>query len=229
MTQHATQQTTVGRANGSSTPIPQYYGVVKTATDDWYEAVDAADEHVDGIVQEKVDGAEQSIAVAFGGITMVIAGGALDEGDPLRTDSVGRMVEAKGSCTITCGANTSLDYTETDAGRGKITSILYENPGIPSNTGYVELIGTTVRAMLSTNTAGVISETADSLKTLLAAHTEIAALLSAADSSGHDGSGTLTAKAATPLTGARNILGRAKQSASGAGSQIEMVIERKEV
>lgn len=217
-------QTVSGRADGT-TPIPQFYAVVKTGTDNWYEAVNAADELVAGFVQERVTDSEQSITVVKGGRTKAIAGGVLDENDPVTVDSVGRVVEAKGVATVTSGANTSLDYTETDAGRGKISSITYVNDGA-SVTGWVELIGSTLIAHLSTNGGGAITETADSLKVLLAAHAEIAAFITAADSAGHDGSGTLTAEIAVRLTGATNIIGRALEAASGAGSEIDIWIER---
>lgn len=214
-----------GRADGATTPIPQYTAVYKTGTNDYYDNVATADSRIDGVIQLSCTKDAQSITVVKAGRTKAIAGGVLDEGDPITTDASGRMVEAKGTATVTSGANTSLDYTETDAGRGKVKSVSYVDPGMANHTGYVENLGGNIVAHLTTNGGGAISETADTLKTLLAAHAEIAALVTAADTAGHDGSGTLTAEPAVPFTGAQNICGRALQSASGAGSEIDVWLE----
>lgn len=220
-----------GRFDGSAA-ISQYRAVVKTGgSADFFEAVNAADEKIAGILQNAVlaNGYEQSETIVYTGLTKAIAGGVIDEGDPLTVDSVGRVVEAKGTLTTTLtGSNNDLVWTETDAGRGKIKSIEYWDPGGTSATGRIENLGGHVRVYL-TRSGGAITETADTIKTLLAAHTELAALIAAVDSGADDGSGAVTALAATPLTGAQNIIGVAREPASGAGSEIDILLIGKAV
>ena len=217
-------------ADGSDA-IAQYIAVTLTGTDDRIAEVGTADIHILGVLQNNVlaNSEIQSVTVVDEGPTKMVAGGALTAGDPIAVSSAGKAVEAKGSVSIDCGANTKLTFTETDAGRGKIKSIAYENPGFASNTGYVENNGGAVRFMLNTGGGGAIDETGDSLKALLAAHTELNALLTATDFAGNDGSGTLTAHAAVPLVGAANIIGYTREDASGTGSEIDVILYGKAV
>lgn len=213
-----------GVADGSSTAIEQYSGVVRSSGNT-YVVASAADQAIDGVVTEKVTDAEQSITINVSGRTKVLLGGSVTAGDPVTVAADAEFVEAVGTATVTSGANTSLDYTEKDAYRGKVKAIKYVDPGQASHTGYVEYVDGVVVAYLSTNSAGTITETADSLKTLFAANATITAALTIADTSGHDGSGTLTAEPAVNLTGASNIFGIAEESGS-AGEEIMVRITR---
>lgn len=222
---HVNSMNVSGRFDGS-TAIERYRAVAKTAgTSDFYEAVDTADEKIAGILQNAVaaNGYEQSETIVFFGATKAISGGVIDEGDPLTVDNVGRVVEAKGTATVTSGANTSLDYTISDAGRGYVKSISYVDPGMANAVEYFEDLGGNIVFHLGTGGGGAIDTTADDLKTILAANATIAALISAADTAGHDGSGTLTAEPAVQFS-KQNVIGWARESASAAGSEIEIVL-----
>lgn len=217
-----------GRFTGSAA-VSQYKAVIKTAgSADFYEAAATADIAIAGILQNAVlnNGYEQSETIVYCGPTKAIAGGVIDEGDPLSIDSSGRVVEAKGTLTInpSNATNNGLDYVETDAGRGKIKTIGYRNPGRASVTGFWQLLGTHAELVLSTDGSGVVIETAATAKTLLDADTVLNPLLDVSNTSGNDGTGLLIETAAAPMVGNQNLIGHAREAATGAGSEIDIIL-----
>jgi len=216
-----------GRFSGAAA-VAQYKAVIKTAgSADFYEAAATADIAIAGILQHAVlnNNYEQSETIVYFGPTKAIAGGVIDEGDPLCIDSSGRVVECKGTLTINpSGANNALDYTEKDAGRGRIKAIAYRNPGRASVTGFWELVGNTAVLVLSTDGAGAVTETGATAKTLLEADAVLNPLLSVANNGADSGAGTLTEMPAAPMVGNQNPIGHAREAASGAGSEIDIIL-----
>jgi hypothetical protein len=115
--------------------------------------------------------------------------------------NVASTVAATLSTALT-GANNDLDFTSVLTGvLGNAITIRYLDPAANDAVESVSVAGTAITFNLATDGAGAITSTGDSLKATLLASAPASALVTAADKAANDGSGVVTALAATALTG----------------------------
>jgi len=106
--------------------------------------------------------------------------------------------------TSLTGANNDIVWTAVDGGpQGNAISIQYINPAANSSPLDVDVAGSgkAIKIYLATDVGGAITSTADDLKAAVAAHPVASLLVAGVDAGGDDGSGVVTAMAATYLTG----------------------------
>ena len=104
--------------------------------------------------------------------------------------------------TALTGADNDLVFTAVTAGTlGNYITIAYIDPGEINQELSVVVTGLNIVFNLATGGAGAITSTADDLKAALVASEAASALVTAADAGGDDGSGVVTAMAATALEG----------------------------
>lgn len=97
-------------------------------------------------------------------------------------------------------ANAELVFTAVENGASGL-SVQYIDPTAFNELLSVAIVGNVIQFTLATDGAGLITSIADDLKALILATPAVAALITAEDAAGNDGSGTVTAMAATPLAG----------------------------
>lgn len=107
------------------------------------------------------------------------------------------------SADIACiPANTGITYTAVAAGEaGNNIRIKYINPGDVSQALAITVVGNDISVSLATDANGDITSTAADVVTAINGDANASTLVTAADASGSDGSGVLTAKAVTYLSG----------------------------
>lgn len=115
--------------------------------------------------------------------------------------SGGSAVAATLSTNLT-GANNDLVFTAVTAGTGgNSITITYVDPAGNDEVLDISVLGSAITVSLATGGAGAITTTADELKAALLLSVPASALVTAADKASNDGSGIVTAMAATPLAG----------------------------
>lgn len=109
----------------------------------------------------------------------------------------------KSSVDISCiPANTGITFTAVNAGiAGDNLRIKYINPGVAGSALAVVVSGNDISVSLATDAGAVITSTAASVIDAVNADVDASLLVLAANASGSDGTGILTAKAFTNLTG----------------------------
>lgn len=104
------------------------------------------------------------------------------------------------------GTNDALTFTADTAGTSQNISIVYTNPGANSSplgvTTTVSGSAITINVSLATNGTGAITSTASSIAALINGDADASQYVTAANATGNDGTGVVTAMASTTLTGA---------------------------
>jgi hypothetical protein len=104
--------------------------------------------------------------------------------------------------TALAGANNDLDITAVTAGRdGNSITVAYVDPGTPSAALGVVVTGTAIVVNLATDGSSVITSTAAEVDAAIDGEAAAAALVTPANKAANDGTGVVTAMAATALTG----------------------------
>lgn len=104
--------------------------------------------------------------------------------------------------TTLTGLNNDVIWTAVAGGPGgNGISVEYIDPGVNNSPLDVDVVGKAVKVYLATGASGDITSTADDIKAAVAAHPVAQGLVAGADAGGDDGSGVVTAMAATYLTG----------------------------
>lgn len=108
--------------------------------------------------------------------------------------------------TVLAGANNDLVWTAVAGGTdGHAITIEYVNPGAINQPLGVVVVGNAITVNLATDGGGAITSTADDIKLEVRATPAAIALVSVADSGADDGTGVVTAMAATALSGGVNL------------------------
>lgn len=105
--------------------------------------------------------------------------------------------------TALTGANNDLVFTAV-AGQGQTAngiSVRYVNPGAPSISLDVSVIGLAITVRLATNGSSVITTTAAQITAAIAADPDASFLVTSANAPANSGAGVVTALSATPLAG----------------------------
>jgi hypothetical protein len=104
--------------------------------------------------------------------------------------------------TSLTGANNDLVLTAVETGSaGNAITLALVNPSANSQSLSVTVTGNAISASLATDGSGTITTTANQLQSALEAESDVTDLVSIAAASGSDGSGVVTAMAATALSG----------------------------
>lgn len=104
--------------------------------------------------------------------------------------------------TNLAGSNNDIVFTAVAPGvSGNLISIEYLDPEDTDVALSVGVVGNAITVTLATDESGVITSTADLIKTAIEAEAEADALVTVADKAANDGSGVVIAMAATLLTG----------------------------
>src|ERR1051326_5801712 len=126
--------------------------------------------------------------------------------------------------TALTGSNNDLVFTAVDEGdSGDAITIAFVDPAANSAAESVSVVGKAITFHLATGSGGGITSTGDTLKATLLASTSASALVTAVDAAGNDGSGAVTALAATNLAGHAIVVHLATDSAgtiTSTGAQI---------
>lgn len=124
-------------------------------------------------------------------------------------------VQATLSTTLT-GNNNDLVFTAVPPGEdGNAITVAYVDPAANDAALSVTVLGNAVTFHLATGSGGAITSTGDDLKTALLASAAASLLVTATDKAANDGSGVVTALAATPLASGADGSG---QGVAGTGS-----------
>lgn len=100
------------------------------------------------------------------------------------------------------GDNNDIVFTAvTGGGAGNDITIAYIDPAANNSALNVDVNGSDIIVYLATGVAGAITTTGDELKAAIAAHPIASTLVTCADKAANDGSGVVTAMAATHLSG----------------------------
>lgn len=120
---------------------------------------------------------------------------------PVGPDFIEDLTTAKATATINpAGANNSVKYTARAGGyEGERVSIRYLDPGAPSQALSVSVNDKAITVSLATDGGGAITSTATLVQAAIQAHDSAKLLVSSANDGGDDGSGVVTAIAATAL------------------------------
>ncbi len=209
-----------GKADGHSTPIPQYSAVRQSAYRHW--ALPAAENgKCHGIIQERIDTEDQSCSVVTLGETYAIAEDAISVNDLVcAAGTNGKIKSAAASYTTNLSNATNNDLVWTSLVGDGVT-LEYFDPGGTSATLTIYVFGKHIRVSLG-RTSSAIDTTGDLLKAAIAAHTAAAALVSVEDAAANDGTGLVAALSTVSLTGAENALGRAIEAATADGDIIKI-------
>lgn len=118
------------------------------------------------------------------------------------------VLEVKSTLTTALvGANNNIVYTSKLTGTaGDNITIAYIDPSDVGQALEIVVTGTDIVANLATDAGGLITSTADDIKTAIAAKAEAHALVGTADKAGDDGSGVVTAMVATNLANGVNAV-----------------------
>jgi hypothetical protein len=110
-------------------------------------------------------------------------------------------VDATLSTSLT-GDNNDIDFTAvTGGGAGNAITIEYIDPGADNSPLDVDVVDRAIKVYLATDGDGLITTTGDLLKAAITAHPVASTMVTVADKSANDGSGVVTAMAATHLSG----------------------------
>lgn len=118
--------------------------------------------------------------------------------------TVGGTATKASLSTALTGTNNDLDFTavERDA-YGNSVTIAYVDPSANSAALSVVVTGKAIVVNLATGSGGAITSTAAQVKAAIEAHTPASRLVTVANKSGNDGTGVVTALAATALSGGK--------------------------
>ena len=125
-----------------------------------------------------------------------------------RTRSLGRQrvggINNPASLTTALsGSNNDLVFTAKDTSLdGNNITVQYIDPAANSQSLYVRTDGQVIKVYLATNGGGTITSTAAQVKAAIEGHGLANALVSVANAASNDGTGVVTALAATSLSGA---------------------------
>lgn len=182
--------------------------------------------------------------LVFGGSGTVVpveCSGTITAGDEIASDSVGRAVVAStvsGSSAVAAtlntgvvGSNNAITWTARDAGNaGNGISVTILGSTGNSVSLAVAVAGNDITVTPATNGSGVITSTADDVKTAVAASAAANSFVTTADTGASDGSGVIAAVSATNLAGGADpvttarVLGIAADDAtSGALAPVQLV------
>lgn len=115
--------------------------------------------------------------------------------------SGGAAVRAALSTNLT-GTNNDLTFTAVTAGAGgNSVTVSYVDPAGNDQALAISVLGSAITASLATGSGGEITTTAAQLKTAIEASVPASALVTVANKTGNDGTGVVTALAATALAG----------------------------
>jgi hypothetical protein len=104
--------------------------------------------------------------------------------------------------TALTGANNDLTYTARVAGlASESVTVRYVDPGAASAALSVAVVGQAITVNLATNGSSVITSTAAQVRDAINGSAAASALVFAANAAANDGTGVVTALAATPLAG----------------------------
>jgi hypothetical protein len=104
--------------------------------------------------------------------------------------------------TALTGANNDLVFTARRGGEnGKNVTIRYVDPGAASQALSVTVAGSAITVNLATNGSSVITSTAAQIRDAVNGDATASGLVFAANAAANDGTGVVTAMAATPLAG----------------------------
>lgn len=105
--------------------------------------------------------------------------------------------------TALAGTNNDLVYTGVvGLGiNGNLVTIQYVNPGTPSASLSVSVVGSVITVHLATNGGSAITSTAALVAAAITASVPASALVTVANAPANDGTGVVTAMAITPLVG----------------------------
>lgn len=113
----------------------------------------------------------------------------------------GSAVAATLSTNLT-GTNNDLTFTAVTAGTGgNSVTVTYVDPSGNNQALAISVLGSAITASLATGGGGAITSTAAQIKTAIEASAAASALVTVANKSGNDGTGVVTAMAATALSG----------------------------
>lgn len=118
--------------------------------------------------------------------------------------------EAGSAATLTTsltGTNNDLVYTaDANGTAGNSITVRYVDPAVANASLSVSVSGSAITVNLATNGSSAITTTAAQVKTAIEAHATAAGLVNIANAGGNDGTGVVTALAATNLTGATAVV-----------------------
>ncbi len=118
-----------------------------------------------------------------------------------QTVSGGSAVAATLSTNLS-GSNNDLTFTAVTAGTGgNSVTVSYVDPSANAASLSVSVLGTAITVNLATDGGGLITSTATLVRAALIASTPAAALITPTLKTGNDGTGVVTALAATALAG----------------------------
>lgn len=139
------------------------------------------------------------ILVKNGGVIRAEPGGVIANNLEESTPKKG----AAASLTTAIGvADAELVYTaKTRGAAGNNITIEYEDPEEANAAVVIEVAGTAIKAVLAPGGGEAITTTAGDISAAIAIDEEASALVGVANKAGNDGSGVVTAMAATPLKG----------------------------
>jgi hypothetical protein len=104
--------------------------------------------------------------------------------------------------TALAGNNNDLTFLGVSS---TLPTIVYANPGTANAALSVGVAGATITVNLATDAGSAITSTAAQVKAAIDASGPASALVSTALAAGNDGTGVVTAMAATPLAGSVNV------------------------
>lgn len=117
--------------------------------------------------------------------------------------AVSGTLTAASLTTSLTGTNNDLVFTAKDTSLdGNNISVQYIDPAANSQSLYVRTDGQVIKVYLATNGGGTITTTAAQVKTAIEGHGLANALVTVANAAANDGTGVVTALAATSLSGA---------------------------
>lgn len=104
--------------------------------------------------------------------------------------------------TSLAGANNDLDFIARDpGGKGNGITVAYVDPGAASQALSVTVAGSAITVNLATNGGSAITSTAAEVAAAILANFNAQRLVNVTNKSGNDGTGVVTALAATALSG----------------------------
>jgi hypothetical protein len=141
-------------------------------------------------------------ALALSASAATVTTGITDPDTPRVLKAVG-LINANAYATLTtalAGNNNDLVFTAKQY-PGNDISVAYVNPNANNATLAVTVTGKAIAVNLATGAGGAITTLASDIATAIAANATANALVGVANAGGNDGTGTVTALAATSLTG----------------------------
>lgn len=118
------------------------------------------------------------------------------------TDGKGKILTAATLSTALTGNNNDLDYTAQASGAaGNNITVAYIDPAANDQSLSIVVDGNAITVNLATDSGGAITSTAGDIDTAIAGDAGANALVAVANKAGNDGTGVVTAMAATALAG----------------------------